>query len=139
MYSLARDYVNNLIDVKAKPLSYLLRELGFEPIIKEEFGIARVYIKPRIGPLMPFEKAPSGIREVLPIVLSLLRKTGYESIYIEEPETHLHPRAIRLLARLIAYAINELDKGVVITTHSDYLLYQISNLIALSRLSEAEK
>ena len=83
-------------------------------------------------------RAPSGIRESLPLILALLRKRRFENVYIEEPETHLHPKAIRLLARLIAYAINTYDKAVILTTHSDYLLYQISNLVALSRLPHEE-
>jgi len=137
-YELVKDYSKGLIDTEAIPLKHLLSELGFEIIIRDEFGISRAYIKPRVGPTIPFEKAPSGIRESLPLILALLRKRGYESIYIEEPETHLHPRAIRLLARLMAYTVNKYDKSIAVTTHSDYFLYQVSNLIALSRLSEKE-
>lgn len=58
---------------------------------------------------------------------------------IEEPEAHLHPRAQRILAKLIAKAVNKFKKTVLITTHSDYLLYSINNLIALSKFPEKAK
>ncbi|MCC6060897.1 MAG: AAA family ATPase, partial [Desulfurococcaceae archaeon] len=45
---------------------------------------------------------------------------------------HLHPRAQRILARLIARAVNS-GKHVVITTHSSYLLHALNNLVALHR------
>lgn len=83
-------------------------------------------------------KAPSGVRELLPAILALLSK-NVPIIYIEEPEAHLHPKAIRLVPRLMAYAINKLRKYIRITTHSDVLVSQINNLIAMSANPDGAK
>jgi len=56
---------------------------------------------------------------------------------MEEPEAHLHPRAVRLIPRLMAYAVNRLGKQLRITTHSDILVAQLNHLIALSASPEA--
>ena len=131
LFSMARDYMRGEIDTDAPVLGLLLRELGFEPLVVEELGIPRIYVKPWLGPRLPLERAPSGVRELLPAVLALLDRNR-PLIYIEEPEAHLHPRAIRLVPRLMAYAINRLGKCVRITTHSDILVSQVNNLIAMS-------
>jgi len=127
----ALDYTHGLIDLNAPALALLLNELGFELDIRKEFGVPRIFVRSWSGMVLPLERSPSGVREIIPIVLSLL-DTYVPIIYIEEPEAHLHPKAIRLVPRLMAYAINKLGKHVRITTHSDILISQINNLIAMS-------
>ena len=131
VFSLVRDYVKGSVDTSAPAFELLLSELGFRPVAAEEFGIPRIYIEPWAGPRLSLERAPSGIREILLAMLALLDR-NVPLIYVEEPEAHLHPRAIRLVPRLMAYAINELGKQIRITTHSDILVSQINNLIAMS-------
>jgi len=55
-------------------------------------------------------------------------------LIIDEPELNLHPRSQVLLARLFARMAN---KGirVFITTHSDYLVYELNNLVMAHSLS----
>ena len=135
----AKDYVSGDVDLEAPALRLLLEEeLGFKPHIVEEFGIPRVYIETWAGQRLPLERAPSGVREVIPMFLALLSKKA-PIIYIEEPEAHLHPKAVRLIPRLMAYAINKLNKQLRITTHSDILISQINNLIAMSASPEGAK
>ncbi|HEQ3533758.1 TPA: AAA family ATPase [Vibrio parahaemolyticus] len=52
-------------------------------------------------------------------------------LLIDEPELNLHPDNQRLMARVIARLVNTGVK-VLITTHSDYLIREINNAIALS-------
>jgi len=50
---------------------------------------------------------------------------------IDEPELNLHPDNQRLIARLLAKLVN---KGiyVIVSTHSDYFVREINNLIMLN-------
>ncbi|BAB66652.1 AAA family ATPase [Sulfurisphaera tokodaii] len=106
-------------------------ELGFDLKLIETEGIKSPYVKMWNEVTLPLSEAPSGIREALPITLALASKE-VSVIYIEEPEAHLHPKAQRIMAKMISDAVKN-GKYVFLTTHSDYLLYSISNLIAMSQ------
>ncbi|MCY4404466.1 MAG: AAA family ATPase [Candidatus Poribacteria bacterium] len=81
-------------------------------------------------------QASSMVSELAPLVLYL---RGYvkpgDTLIIEEPEAHLHPGAQAdmavILVRLVRVGVK-----VIITTHSDWLLQEIGNLI---RAGELEK
>ena len=76
----------------------------------------------------------SMVSEVAPIVLFLkyLVRPG-QLFIIEEPESHLDAGNQRKLARAIAMLINSGVK-VLITTHSDFFVNQINNLLLLSQI-----
>jgi hypothetical protein len=63
-------------------------------------------------------------------------QAGY-LLVIEEPELGLSPREQRALARLLVKAARR-DCYLIVGTESDYMLRELSNLIALSRLPEGE-
>ena len=74
-------------------------------------------------------QASSMVSELAPLVLYLrgLVQPG-DTLIIEEPEAHLHPGAQAdmavILARLVRAGVR-----VIVTTHSDWLLQEIGNLI----------
>ncbi|ELL9328545.1 AAA family ATPase [Vibrio fluvialis] len=76
--------------------------------------------------------ASSSIKSLYLIDLYVRYKISISDILlIDEPELNLHPNNQRLMAKLIARLVNAGVK-VVITTHSDYLIREISSYIALS-------
>ena len=69
------------------------------------------------------------VSELAPLVLflrSIVRRG--DLLIIEEPESHLHPGAQTKIAQTLARLVRA-GVHVVITTHSNYLLQQIGNLI----------
>lgn len=76
--------------------------------------------------------ASSSIKSLYLIDLYIRYKLKHSDVLlIDEPELNLHPNNQRLMAKLIARLVNAGVK-VVITTHSDYLIREISSYIALS-------
>ncbi len=53
-------------------------------------------------------------------------------IIIDEPELNLHPDKQRLIAQFLGRLVNA-DFKVIISTHSDYIVREINNLIMLSQ------
>ena len=74
-------------------------------------------------------QSSSMVGEIAPLVLYL--KGGIESgdtLFVEEPEAHLHPTAQTTMAEILA-AMVRAGIRVVITTHSDWMLDAIANLV----------
>jgi hypothetical protein len=74
-----------------------------------------------------------GVSQTLPVIVALLAAEPGQIVYIEQPEIHLHPKAQKLMARLLAEAA---AKGVVVIveTHSSLLLRGIQTLVASGEL-----
>lgn len=87
----------------------------------------------------PFHKTSSMVSELAPLVLFLkyLVRQG-DLVILEEPESHLHPASQRQMARGIVRLVNSGVK-VIITTHSDYFIGQINNLLKLSLVSKQRR
>ncbi len=80
-------------------------------------------------------RSSSMVSDLAPLVLFLkyLVLPG-DLLILEEPEAHLHPAAQRQMARGIVRLVNAGVK-VLITTHSEFLLSQINNLMRLNHAS----
>ena len=74
-------------------------------------------------------QSSSMVSELAPLVLYLrgLVRPG-DTLIIEEPEAHLHPGAQADMAVILARLVRAGVK-VIITTHSDWLLQEIGNLV----------
>jgi hypothetical protein len=117
-------------------LSSILEEFGCKVRLVREAGVYTIYLDFQSGKTLHISMAPSGIREALMPILALV-SNQHNFVIIEEPEAHLHPRVQRLLARLVARAVNS-GKYIVITTHSDYIVSQLDNLVRLSSKSRED-
>ena len=88
---------------------------------------------------LPLMRTSSMVTELTPVVLYLryLVSPG-DVLIIEEPEAHLHPGAQAAFAREIARLIHS-GVRVIMTTHSEWFLEQIGNLVRLSSLAEDKR
>lgn len=78
----------------------------------------------------------SMVSELAPLVLYLKHSVrSGDLLIIEEPESHLHPDNQRILAQAIAKMVRKGLK-VMLTTHSDFFLSQLSNFVRLSELAD---
>lgn len=79
-------------------------------------------------------RAASMVSELAPIVLFLRGGISPgDTLIIEEPEAHLHPGAQTDIALTLAGLVRA-GVRVVVTTHSDWLLKEIANLIRIGEL-----
>lgn len=94
-----------------------------------------VELKLDTGQIVPIEAAASSIKELAPILMWIKGTSNmeYDSICIEEPEAHCHPMMQSQLADLLVACINK-GSLMQITTHSDYLLKRLNQLLRLDDL-----
>ncbi len=86
---------------------------------------------------LPLMNASSMVSELAPVVLYLRHVVRPGNVLIvEEPESHLHPvmqvEFTRQLAALVRAGVR-----VIITTHSEWVLEELANIVRLSGLSKA--
>lgn len=83
---------------------------------------------------IPLHRSSSTVSELAPFFLYLKYIVEPGSILIiEEPEAHLHPGNQRILAKILVKLIRR-NVNIIITTHSEFLLDQLSNFILLSEV-----
>ncbi|HVS36292.1 MAG TPA: AAA family ATPase [Gemmataceae bacterium] len=70
-----------------------------------------------------------GVSQTLPVLVALHAAQPGQLVYVEQPETHLHPRAQFALAQVLVSAA-ERGVRVVIETHSSTLLLGVQTLVA---------
>ncbi|MBQ8017763.1 MAG: AAA family ATPase [Methanobrevibacter sp.] len=83
-----------------------------------------------------FNSVSSSIKELAPFIkyLSDLSREN-DTVIIEEPENHLHPKNQRILVKYLVELINR-GLNIILNTHSDYILEQFNNFIRLGGVDE---
>lgn len=74
-----------------------------------------------------------GLSQALPVLVALLVAEPGQLVFVEHPELHLHPCAVRALAGPLRRAI-ERGVWVVLETHSDLLLISLQEQVARGAL-----
>lgn len=97
------------------------------------------FLPRKIGKTFSMQQSSSMISEIAPIVITLRHLVSpNDLLIIEEPEAHLHPSAqialIQCLVRLVNCGVK-----VFITTHSDWILRAVHNLVLCGVRSKTEK
>ena len=83
---------------------------------------------------LPLMNASSMVSELAPVALYLrhIVHPG-DTLIIEEPEAHLHPAMQVEFVRLLAAAVKA-GIRIIITTHSEWVLEELANLVLMSEL-----
>ena len=88
---------------------------------------------------LPLTRASSMVSELMPVALYLRHIVQPEDVLIiEEPESHLHPAMQVAFTRELAAAVRA-GIRVIVTTHSEWLLEELANLVRLSQIPDAER
>ena len=88
---------------------------------------------------IPLMNTSSSVSELAPVALYLRHvvRPG-ETLIIEEPESHLHPAMQVEFTRQLA-AVVRAGVRVIITTHSEWVLDELANLVRLSGLPKSRR
>ena len=82
-------------------------------------------------------ESSSAIKTLAPLVFYLRHSAGrYNVLFVDEPELNLHPKNQILLAKVFVKMINA-GLRLVISTHSDYIIREINNMIMVDGLNKA--
>lgn len=97
-----------------------------------------IFRSEQAGQDIRMSRASSMVSELAPVILFIRGhlKRG-DTLILEEPEAHLHPAAQTEMAVALA-RLARAGVRVVVTTHSDWFLQQIGNLIREGELAETE-
>ena len=72
--------------------------------------------------LLPGRNISKGSREVLVLLSALVLAKNKSLVFIEEPEIHLHPAAVRKLKKIMIDLVKEKDIQLTISTHDPLFL-----------------
>jgi predicted ATPase len=143
------DFVRDVVDIYSKKKSMLIEK---HPELKKELNkiiggdykiednqIMFSFKDKRITKKIPVHFASSSVKSLLDLNFYIKHiATEGDILMIDEPELNLHPanqrRIVRLFVRLIKAGVK-----VFITTHSDYLIKELNNLIILGSDFEDKK
>lgn len=88
---------------------------------------------------IPLTQTSSMVSELAPIFIYLQRIVHEgDLLIIEEPESHVHPEMQVMFAKVIAEIVRH-GVRVIVTTHSDWFVDQIGNLVMLSGVPSEER
>lgn len=131
------EFISNFSDLKSeKPIDEAYSELS-ESLIKGKINIKDddLYYEQSYGEI-PITASAASIKELAPFAIMLQKGLVEQySVMFEEPETNLHPELQIKTADTLSYLLH---KGCrfQITTHSDYILRRINDLIRLDILKK---
>jgi predicted ATPase len=77
------------------------------------------------GPSMNLVDVGYGVSQVLPILVDSLMADKGQTLLVQQPEVHLHPKAQAELGSFLGYLAKKEKKQFVIETHSDYLIDRV--------------
>lgn len=88
-----------------------------------------VYIKSLAGVESTIRHVGFGISQLLPVIVEGIRLSPGQTLILEQPEVHLHPK---VQSQLFDFLISIVQQGkkVIVETHSDHLITRLRRRIA---------
>ena len=74
-----------------------------------------------------------GVSQLLPIIYNSISDKS-QTILVQQPETHLHPRLQAEVGTLMADSLNSFRKNWIVETHSEIILLRLLKLIRTGKL-----
>jgi predicted ATPase len=88
-----------------------------------------VYVVSLSGITSTIRHVGFGISQVLPIIIEGLRIADNETLVLEQPEIHLHPKVQSNLSDFLISLVEQ-GKRVIVETHSDHIITRLRRRIA---------
>ncbi|KAA6344230.1 hypothetical protein EZS27_008123 [termite gut metagenome] len=127
---------------KFNELMSILKELNLlESIKSKRFGGGRYEIAVQVkenGVDSSLSDVGFGVSQFLPVIVADLQLSRESTLYISQPEIHLHPSVQSAFGGYLVKQINSQAKNYVIETHSEYLLNRIRLAIVKGEIKEDE-
>lgn len=106
-------------------------EIGNSIVLDQKTGFSTIKIK-KNNKDYDLTDLGYGVTQLLPIILCSALSAS-QRIFIEEPESHLHPKLQSILADFIINAKNKFYHQYIIETHSEYLIHKFQYLVAMKQ------
>jgi predicted ATPase len=127
---------------KIKQLVESLKQLDLMKEVKikrTNGGRFEMLVKPINGSIFTsLSNVGFGVSQFLPILVADLQLPNDSTLFLAEPEIHLHPSVQSKFGEYIVNQINTSDKNYVIETHSEYLLNRIRLAIVKGELKSSD-
>lgn len=125
-----------------KELITILKDLGLLHEIKSkrlDGGRFEILIRTKAnGVWSSLSDVGFGISQFLPIIVADLQLGKRSTLFIAQPEIHLHPKVQALFGDYIVNRIAKDNKRYIIETHSEYLINRLRLAIAKKTIEERD-
>jgi predicted ATPase len=96
---------------------------------KKEADSYIIYVVGLSGITSTIKHVGFGISQILPIIVEGLRISDDETLVLEQPEVHLHPKVQSNLTDFLISLVEQ-GKKVIVETHSDHIITRLRRRIA---------
>lgn len=125
-----------------KELVTILKDLGLLQEIKSkrlDGGRFEILIRTKAnGVWSSLSDVGFGISQFLPIIVADLQLGKRSTLFIAQPEIHLHPKVQALFGDYLVNRITKNNKRYIIETHSEYLINRLRLAIAKKTIQERD-
>lgn len=120
-----------------------LRKFGIESGLYKDIEIKRLGKRPSdpfqvrvkgTGPARNLTDVGYGVSQSLPVIVESVLRSKTETMLLQQPEVHLHPRAQAALGTFLSDLVATQKKTFIVETHSDYLLDRVRQEVAAGNL-----